>query len=36
MSGSYNSGYKSWHKPNQSPNAKTRQGYFKIQNKWGC
>jgi len=28
-----NSSYKRWHRPNQSPNAKTRQGYAKIQNK---
>ena len=29
----YNSSYKAWHKPNQSPNAKTRQGYYKVTNK---
>lgn len=27
----YNSAYKSWHKPNQSPTAKTKQGYYKVQ-----
>ena len=28
----YNSSYKAWHKPNQSPDAKTKQGYYKVQN----
>lgn len=27
-----NDAYKRWHKPNISPNAKTKQGYYKIQN----
>ena len=27
-----NSSYKSWHKPNQSPTAKTKQGYYKAKN----
>lgn len=27
----YNSAYKQWHKPNMSENAKTKQGYYKIQ-----
>lgn len=29
---SFNSSYKKWHKPNQSENAKTKQGYYNIQN----
>ena len=28
----FNSAYKRWHKPNMSENAKTRQGYYKVQN----
>lgn len=28
-----NSGYKNWHKPNTNPNAKTKQGYYKVDNK---
>jgi len=28
-----NSSYKQWHRPNVSPNAKTRQGYYRIVNK---
>jgi len=28
-----NESYKQWHKPNQGPNAKTKQGYAKIKNK---
>ena len=28
-----NSSYKKWHKPNTSDNAKTRQGYYQVQNK---
>jgi len=28
-----NSAYKSWHKPNQSPTAKTSQGYYNASNK---
>lgn len=28
-----NQRYKSWHKPNQSPTAKTKQGYYKAVNK---
>ena len=27
-----NSSYKAWHKPNQSPTAKTKQGYYKAKN----
>ena len=33
MSSNYNSSYKAWHKPNTSPNAKTKQGYYKAANK---
>lgn len=29
---SFNSSYKKWHKPNQSPEARTKQGYYKVQN----
>lgn len=32
MSTGYNSSYKQWHKPNQSPTAKTAQGYYKVKN----
>ena len=28
----YNSSYKSWHKPNTSETARTKQGYYKVQN----
>ena len=28
-----NSSYKQWHKPDMRPNAKTKQGYYKAQNK---
>ena len=27
-----NSSYKSWHKPNTGPNAKTKQGYYSVIN----
>jgi hypothetical protein len=27
----YNDSYKRWHTPNQSPTAKTKQGYYKVQ-----
>jgi len=27
-----NSSYKAWHKPNQTPTAKTKQGYYKSKN----
>jgi hypothetical protein len=30
---SYNNSYKQWHKPNQSPEAKTKQGYYRAKNK---
>jgi hypothetical protein len=29
----FNNSYKKWHKPNTSENAKTKQGYYKVQNK---
>lgn len=29
---SFNSAYKSWHKPNTNETAKTKQGYYKVQN----
>ena len=28
-----NESYKQWHKPNTSPTAKTKQGYYRIANK---
>lgn len=28
-----NNAYKKWHKPNMSENARTKQGYYKVQNK---
>jgi hypothetical protein len=28
----FNESYKRWHKPDQSPDAKTKQGYYKVQN----
>lgn len=28
----FNESYKRWHKPDISPNAKTKQGYYKVQN----
>lgn len=28
-----NQNYKQWHKPNQSPTAKTKQGYYRVANK---
>ena len=28
----FNESYKHWHKPDMSPNAKTQQGYYKLQN----
>lgn len=28
-----NENYKMWHKPNQRPDAKTKQGYYNVQNK---
>jgi len=30
---SFNSSYKRWHKPNQLPNAKTKQGYYRVKNR---
>jgi len=30
---STNSAYKKWHKPNISENARTKQGYYRVQNK---
>jgi hypothetical protein len=30
---SYNSAYKKWHKPNMREDARTHQGYYKIQNR---
>jgi len=32
MSNNFNQNYKLWHKPDMSENAKTRQGYYKVQN----
>jgi hypothetical protein len=29
----FNESYKRWHKPDMSPNARTKQGYYKVQNK---
>jgi hypothetical protein len=31
--GNFNQNYKLWHKPDMSPNARTKQGYYKVQNK---
>jgi hypothetical protein len=28
----FNESYKRWHKPDTSPNAKTKQGYYRVQN----
>lgn len=28
----FNESYKKWHAPNQRPDAKTKQGYYKVQN----
>lgn len=31
MSNNFNSAYKKWHKPDMRENARTRQGYYKVQ-----
>jgi len=32
MSNNFNQNYKMWHPPNMSPTARTKQGYYKLQN----